>query len=81
MFVLSKKEGIMSNRSARISVGIEPEMLDKIRERAREVGISPNAWMAIRLGEAVRAQEKVSAAMTAMGHDLASMIAGVENAD
>jgi len=71
----------MANRSARISVGIEPEMLESIREKAREVGVSPNAWMAMRLGEAVRAQDKVASAMSAMGHDLASMIAEVENAD
>jgi len=68
-------------RTARLSVSLEPEMLDKIRSKAREVGISPNAWMAIRLGEAVRAQDKVSAAMSAMGHDLASMIAEVGDAD
>lgn len=62
-------------RSITFRVVVTPEMDEAIKECAAELGVSPSAWAAVRLGEAVRAQAKVGAVMESFGVNLATLVA------
>lgn len=59
-----------------MTVGLTLEMAESVKEAAAEVGVSPNAWAALKLGEAVRSQRLVSTMVAdKLGVSLAEMIA------
>lgn len=70
-----------AKRTVTFRAVITPEMDEAIKEAAAELGVSPSAWAAVRLGEAVRAQAKVGGIMESMGRNLASLMAEVGEQD
>lgn len=63
-----------ATRTARISVALTPEAMDDLQACAAQLGVSPSAWAALRLGEAVQNQKRVQGVFESMGRDLATMI-------
>lgn len=68
-------------RTASIKINLTPEMLDRIKAAAAELGVTPSAWASIRLGEAVQAQARVAGAFESFGRNLAVMAKELELAE
>lgn len=71
---MTEKATAGAGRSSRVVIALSPDVHGRIKAAAKEMGVSTSAWAALRLAEAVRAQERVGAALDSMGVEVGRML-------
>lgn len=63
-----------ARRSVVMRISVSPEVHERIKNAAAELGVSKSAWCAVRLAEAANTQTRVSSVMEGMGRNLATLM-------